>query len=251
MSEAPHSEYLNPTIGADVSMVNRRTTVLAPDDPSALIDLYNSKDLILSPFHGLTASRLRFNFIWAIESQEDGHEVRHVLCHRRQEPTPPRRQPNIPLLWDMIGEVTRDDFALSARGVLGRSAEEVREAPMASGWLQQRPNKMSDINWRALRLSIRTLTDSIPAFEVDTSTLLRITEEGLPQLKLTWQGFIGETTDKHLPLFGAHGDRRIPTSVDDFPFGEAFHALFSIDLYRDPVTGHHHLTANLIRLIRA
>ncbi|TFK92371.1 hypothetical protein K466DRAFT_480763 [Polyporus arcularius HHB13444] len=183
-----------------------------------------------------------------MENREED-DVRYVLCHRREEPTPPDRQSNVPLLFDDIGEVSRDDFALTGYGIIGRPDEEVREAPMASGWLQERPNKMSNINWRAVPRTVRTITDSIPAFDVDTSTLYRMTEDNSPQLKLTWQGFPGETTATHLPLFDADGDRNIPMSEDDFPFEQPLHALFTMDMYHNTATNRRYLTANLIRLV--
>ncbi|KAI0688613.1 hypothetical protein C8T65DRAFT_700494 [Cerioporus squamosus] len=220
------------------------------DQSDTWVDLYNGKEMILSPFHDIAATFPRFDLIWAIENQE-GTQTRYVLCHRRQGATPPGRQPVVPLLFDHHGEISRDECLFTASGITaGRSDEDIREAPLASCWLQERPHdKLSNINWRPTESIIATIANTVSG-DVDTSMLFR-NHAGFPQLKLRWQGFPGETTSGALPIYNEHGIRHVPLSLNSFPFGQAFHAGFTLTLHHDGETDSHSLYANLLRIVRA
>ncbi|TFK79509.1 hypothetical protein K466DRAFT_606095 [Polyporus arcularius HHB13444] len=226
------------------------------DDIEPWVDLYNGKEMILTPFQDFAATLFRFQLVWAVENKE-GTQTRHVLCHRRQGATPPGRQAFVPLLLDHFGEVARDGCFFTRLGidaVAGRAAEEIYEAPMATCWFQQRPHdKLSIINWRPTSDIVRKLTNTVPGTvpsDVDTSMLFR-NRNGIPQLKLRWQGFPGETTAGDLPIYNEHGIQQIPASLNTFPFAQGFHAGFTFNMHHDGDTDSHTVYANLLRIVRA
>ncbi len=197
MSDDDMSMHSGDSTSSESDAVSMHSDNSNDSDAEQWVDLYNGKEMILTPFQDFAATFFHFELFWAIENKE-GSQTRYVLCHRRQGSTPPGRQPVIPLLFDHFGEIARDGCLFTRLGIdaiAGRTAEDIHEAPMATCWLQQRPHdKLSIINWRTTDDIIRKLSNTVPdcaPSDVDISMLFR-NHNGFPQLKLRWQGFPGE-----------------------------------------------------------
>ena len=80
---------------------------------------------------------------------------------------------------------------MTAQGCLQPSDEE----PVASCWLQQRPNPVSDLTWHGILPTIEALIDEFAVgSEVDTSKLLTVGTDGKLRFQVIWQGDIGEVS---------------------------------------------------------
>lgn len=118
----------------------------------------------------------------------DGSEKRHTCCIPR-DVIPRLLLTKTPLLFKIIGQISVEDCFLTARGHLRPPDEE----PVASCWLEQRPNIISDITWRGVIPTLEGIIDKYGG-EVDPSHLLTIGPDGKLRLQVTWQGDVGEAS---------------------------------------------------------
>ncbi|PIL31912.1 hypothetical protein GSI_06616 [Ganoderma sinense ZZ0214-1] len=153
--------------------------------------------------------------------------------------------PKTPLLFKIIGQITVEECFLTARGHLRPPDKE----PIASCWLQQRPNITSDITWRGIIPTLEAIIEQYGG-EVDPSELLALGPDGKLRLQMTWQGDVGET-GRDLPIFDELGIQRVPASISDVPFGEAVHAVFSIEFVHDRTAGARTVFASLFAMHKA
>ncbi len=119
-------------------------------------------------------------------TDRDGSEKRYVCCvHKRANPQ--LLLPKTPLVFNVYGQIAIEDCFLTARGRLRPMDEE----PVASCWLQARPNVASEIRWRGIIPTIEAIVDEYGGV-VDFSHLLMLGPDGELRLQVIWQGSVGE-----------------------------------------------------------
>ncbi len=151
-------------------------TMLGEGEPAVMcpIEIFKSTNLFPSLCFGTT--------------DRDGSEKRYTCCiHQNGNPQLPL--PKTPLVFNVYGQITPEDCFLTARGRLRPMDEE----PVASCWLQARPNIASDIRWRGIIPTIEAIADEYGGV-VDFSHLLMLGPDGKIQLQVIWQGDVGEVS---------------------------------------------------------
>ncbi|KAI0696199.1 hypothetical protein C8T65DRAFT_743651 [Cerioporus squamosus] len=210
------------------------------------VTLENAKDFFLTPFHNHFATQYRWDPVFSLNGRGQ-FTRRYLLCHRRQNPTPPGRRRHLPIAWDLIGQFSPEDFWFLGFGHSIKPGTRSSDPdPVASFWLQPRPHAASLLNWRGVQESVQAIAD-LEDGEVNTSHLFRLNDEGLPEIQIFWQGYPDETIVRNAPFFNQHGDRDMPMKAEDVPWTSALHVVFTIDLFNDTRDGRKILTAQLTR----
>ncbi|PIL34350.1 hypothetical protein GSI_03125 [Ganoderma sinense ZZ0214-1] len=176
----------------------------------------------------------------------DGSEKRYTCCIS-PDALPRLTQPKTPILFSLLGQIAVKDCFMTARGCLRPPDEE----PVASCWLEQRSNPVSDLTWRGILPTIKALVQEFAAgSEVDTSQLLAVGADGKLRFQVIWQGDVGESGGD-LPMFDEFGTEQVPASISQVPFGQPVHAVFSIDFVHDRQAGKRTVLASLFALMKA
>ncbi|PIL33641.1 hypothetical protein GSI_04264 [Ganoderma sinense ZZ0214-1] len=213
--------------------------------PEPLVSLTQSKPIIICPLETFKSiylfRNLRFGPI-----DRDGSEKRHICCVCEDSP-PALIRPKTPILFDVLGQIAVEDCFLTARGCPRPANEE----PVASCWLQQRPNIVSDLKWRGIIPVIEAIVEEYAVgSEVDTSRLLTVGPDGKLRLQVIWHGEVGEF-GLQLPIFDELGTEQVPESISQVPFGVPVHAVFSIEFVHDRRAGTRTVFASLFAMLKA
>ncbi len=104
----------------------------------------------------------------------EGSEKRYVCCIS-PDALPRLISPKTSILFNVLGEIAVKDCFLTAQGCLRPPDEE----PVASCWLQQCSNIVSNLTWRSIVPAIGALVEKYAVgAEVDTSRLLAVRSDG-------------------------------------------------------------------------
>ncbi|KAI1782149.1 hypothetical protein LXA43DRAFT_1104648 [Ganoderma leucocontextum] len=181
-------------------------------------------------------------------TDRDGSEKRQICCVRQganPAANPRLLLPKTPLAFNIYGQIAVEDCFLTARGRHRPTDEE----PVASCWLQARPNIASDISWRGIIPTIEAIVEEYGGI-VDPSQLLTVGPDGKLRLQVIWQGCVGDS-GWQLPMFDEFGTEHVPASISEVPFGEPVHAVFSIELVHDRRAGTRTVFASLFGIFKA
>lgn len=162
------------------------------DEPHILIE--NAKPTILLPFHTFLAMSVRFELSFGVIDYSE-QEHRLILCTRRQGTVPRGVHPKTPLIFDIHGQIWRHQCYLTGGGYPWPAERPLSEfEPLASCWIEPRPNIASETNWRAMNESIALLLNTIPG-DVDSSHFTNIDRStGARRLQIFWQGSQGDVS---------------------------------------------------------
>lgn len=159
--------------------------------PSQLITLATSSDIILSPLYFLSMFQ-EFVVCFAItDEDEETYEYRLICC---LSPNPLVYEPraNRPVLFEIIGQIARHDCWLTA---LGDEKNQDPDDPIASCWVEARPDHISRIYWRSVLPTVEAIIDTIPG-AVDSTKLVSGHAEAVESVRLQviWRAPEGEVS---------------------------------------------------------
>lgn len=162
--------------------------------PADIITLDSAPDIILCPLYFITMFP-QFAVCFAItEDDEFTHEFRRICC-LRPDPLAYLPRPKRPVLFEVIGQIAAHDCHLTARG-----DEEHQDPndPVASCWVEARPDDVSRIYWRSLLPTIQSVMDVIPG-AVDSSKLVAGRADSVESVRLQviWRAPDGEVSFFH------------------------------------------------------
>lgn len=165
--------------------------------PEPLVSL--SKCTIICPIK-LFKSTILFPWLHFGPVDHDSSKKHHIcyVVHKVLPCLYTSPKPKMPILFNILGQIAVENCFLTTWGCLWPSNEE----PIASCWLQQCPNIVSDLTWCSILPAIKALIDEYAVTcKVNTSKLLIVGVDGKLQLQVIWQGEVGEvSTSFLLPL---------------------------------------------------
>ncbi|PIL33218.1 hypothetical protein GSI_04668 [Ganoderma sinense ZZ0214-1] len=211
--------------------------------PEPLIAVGECEPAVICPLEIFKSTHL-FPSLCFGTTNRDGSE-KHYICCFPQHANPELPLPKTPLVFSLYGQIAIEDCFLTVRGCLRPMDEE----PVASCWLEARPNIAADILWRGIIPSIEAIVDKYGGV-VDPSHLVALGPDGNVRLQVVWQGNIGESGWR-LPMFDEFGTQRVPASISEVPFGEAMHATFSLEFVHDRRAGTRTVFASLYGMFKA
>ncbi|KAI1784484.1 hypothetical protein LXA43DRAFT_1066735 [Ganoderma leucocontextum] len=211
--------------------------------PEPLIALGEAESTMMCPIEVFKSTYL-FPSLCFGPIDRDGSEKRHICCVR-QDASPRLFLPKTPLVFNIVGQIAVENCFLTAHGRDRPPDEE----PVASCWLQARPNIVSDISWRGIIPTIEAIVDEYGGV-VDPSHLLIVGPDEKLRLQVIWQGCVGDS-GWQLPIFDEFGTQCVPASISQVPFGEAVHAVFSIEFVHDRTAATRTVFASLFAIIKA
>ncbi|KAI1782076.1 hypothetical protein LXA43DRAFT_1069363 [Ganoderma leucocontextum] len=211
--------------------------------PEPLIILDNMGAILMCPLEIFKSTYL-FPSLRFAPTDRDGSEKRQICCVYR-DASPRLFLPKTPLLFNIVGEIAVEECFLTARGRLRPSDEE----PVASCWLKPRPNPVSDVTWRGVIPTVDAIVDKYGGV-VDPFQLLMEGPDGKLRLQVIWQGRVCYS-GWELPIFDEFGTQRVPASISQVPFGQAVHAVFSIDFVHNRRAGRRTVLASMFSIIKA
>ncbi|KAL1939189.1 hypothetical protein VTO73DRAFT_10230 [Trametes versicolor] len=144
----------------------------------------------------------------------------------------------VPVIFTMIGQIAREDCFLTAEGDQRVDRpDHQKEGPLASCWLESRPDRDSCLEWRHVPSAIERIESTAVARPLNLSRVLRFfPNEGAVQLRLRFAPYHGELKDT-LPVFDTRRStnvtRWVPSNIGEVPFDRPLRASFTLEHVRD------------------
>ncbi|KAI1782022.1 hypothetical protein LXA43DRAFT_905138 [Ganoderma leucocontextum] len=190
--------------------------------PSPLVILSEADNILLCSLHTFSTTYLSQALCFGVSDRNTSEWCR-IVCVRRTSITR-TLLPKTPVVFDIIGQISGgSECFLSVDGVPRdtSSTNAASAEPVASCWMEPRPNVVARVNWNGVQASVEQILAEIPG-EVDTSRFIR-SEDGMMKIQLVWQGYPGET-GASLPMFDELGNHYVPATRSDIPFDRPMHA---------------------------
>lgn len=161
--------------------------------PPKPITLENATQTIIVPLYFLSMFRQLLVCFAVTEYQHYAgkHEYRRICCLRPDTTIFNPRQKR-PVLFELVGQIAREDCYLTA---LGDEAHQEPDDPVASCWVTARPDIISRIHWRSVLPTIQDIMDTIPG-GVDSSKLVagRVNDIASVRVQVLWRAPDGEVS---------------------------------------------------------
>lgn len=102
----------------------------------------------------------------------------------------------LPVVFTVIGQIAREECFLTAAGDQREDRpDNIHDKPVASCWLESRPDRDSCLEWRQLPPAIQRVASTAIADDLDTSRLLRFApNDGAVQLRVRFIPYEGEVS---------------------------------------------------------
>lgn len=142
-----------------------------------------------------------FKFFFAPTVDSDDHFICCIpLLPPEEIPDDDSEIDVVPVVFTAIGQIAQEDCFLTAEGDRreGRPGH-VQDKPLASCWLESRPDRDSCLEWRQLPSAIDRLASTDVAGPLDTSRVLRFApNDGAVQLRIKFIPEAGEVSLLHI-----------------------------------------------------
>ncbi|KAI0698415.1 hypothetical protein C8T65DRAFT_581856 [Cerioporus squamosus] len=202
------------------------------------LTLDNAEQIVIAPLFIINAAYCSMRVQFTVSGFDlDSREVRFLCCYHPEPERSMQVRPTRPLLFEIQGQIARDDCKLTIRG--HEEVDGMVDDPLVSFWVEGRPrgDHISRIYWEQALPAMRRIADSIP-WEVDLSEVVsEPSEDGSVRFQMKWQPPYGETICSSLPMYDHTGKRIVPTSLSEVPFDQAVRVGFSLEYsyaYTDP-----------------
>lgn len=172
--------------------------------PRRLITLEGSPHILLCPLPVVTSVNNNLILQFAL-SEHRGSKTRYIACAQRA-PLLPGPRPVLPLLLELLGQIAVTDCYLTSRGYTDPG--DPHSKPIASCWIEARPDLVSEIYWRSVLPTIQTFKADIPG-AADISDLLSVASDGSVRVKVRWEPDADEVSS-----LISHVDQPINLPVD-------------------------------------
>ncbi|KAI0673880.1 hypothetical protein C8Q78DRAFT_1019575 [Trametes maxima] len=137
----------------------------------------------------------------------------------------------LPVVFTVIGQIAPEDCFLTTTGDTRTPRQDhIQDRPLASYWLESRPDRDSCLEWRQLSMAIEHVV-SIAEHPLNTSRVVRfVPNEHAVQLHVRFCPEEGELDDT-LPLvkLGPPNTRLVPASLSEVPFNQPLRASFTLE----------------------
>lgn len=159
--------------------------------PPEIVTLETASDVILCPLYFLSQFP-QFVVCFAVtEVDEQTHEYRRICC---LHPNPVMFEPRArrPILFELIGQIATHDCHLTVRG---DEEHQDPDDPIASCWVEARPDDISRIYWRSLLPAVQEIMEAIPG-AVDSTKLVYGYAQAVESVRLQviWRAPDGEVS---------------------------------------------------------
>ncbi|KAI0365888.1 hypothetical protein BV20DRAFT_1098068 [Pilatotrama ljubarskyi] len=160
----------------------------------------------------------------------------HFVCCMPVDPPEPFPVDNdmeidsTPIIFTVIGQIAPEECYLTAQGdQRAARPDHSRSGPLASCWLESRPDRASCLEWRQIPSAIARVA-SAAVGPVNTSRVLRfMPNDGAVQLRVRFAPRDGELRDT-LPFFNNEWNARvIPETLKEVPFNTPIRAMFTLE----------------------
>lgn len=103
----------------------------------------------------------------------------------------------VPVVFTMIGQIAREDCFLTAMGdQRADRPDHLKDGPLASCWLESRPDRDSCLEWRHVPSAIERIESTAAAGPLNLSRTLRFfPNDGAVQLRMRFAPYEGEVSN--------------------------------------------------------
>ncbi|KAI1796507.1 hypothetical protein LXA43DRAFT_879942 [Ganoderma leucocontextum] len=191
--------------------------------------LGDADNIIILPLSAITMVYTSLTLCFAMwEYDPETHEEREICCIRFTE-LPPYldTRPTVPILFEVVGQIAREDCFLPADGYEGPESNRQEDEHLATCWIETRHDYVSQIYWLGVVPAVQEIANHIPT-DVNTSRLLG-EEHGEVRLQVAYQPPAGQSITSTLPLYDVRGERQVPSCVAEVPFRQPMWVAFALE----------------------
>lgn len=153
--------------------------------PANLVILENAPDIYMCPFFAFKATYVHVAICFSTHEREGS--MRCCICCLRRNTTFQRElAPLVPILFEVVGQIVAENCFLTLDGIFPDDPPPNSGlGPVASCWIEPRPNDISHTYWRSLEPTINTINEYIHG-NINTSCLITTGQDGSMQLQVIW-----------------------------------------------------------------
>ncbi|KAI1781718.1 hypothetical protein LXA43DRAFT_1105466 [Ganoderma leucocontextum] len=191
--------------------------------------LADAENIIIIPLAAVTMIFTQLSVCFSTwEYDPETHEEREICCLQFSNlPSSLDPRLKVPILFEIIGQITHEECFLTADGYEAPESSSQEDERLATCWIETRDDFISHIYWLGIVPAVREIATHIPG-DVDTSRLLA-EENGEVKLQVCYQPPAGQSIASTLPLYNVHGDREVPASIAEVPFGQPMRVAFALE----------------------
>ncbi|GBE88683.1 hypothetical protein SCP_1400880 [Sparassis crispa] len=196
-----------------------------PDMPSDLDCIYQEAIFSLECPESHSYSSLFF------QSTEENHDSCFMHLNLPQSTVPGAGNIKCSLaLFEVIGQIAAKDCYLTKFGDEWLFPEDEESKTAYSCWIEPRcADMVSLIHWRNVARGLDMIVVAAPAPIETIHTIRADPETDSVKIQVSWRPLAGQTVEDTFPLYDSAGNRRVPASEEEVPFGQPVHVLFHLE----------------------